>query len=279
MSIPSDATAPAVDYATITARQQATWSEGDFNVLALAVMPASDNLVAALDVRGGEKVLDIACGSGNAALVAARRNADVFGIDYVPALVARARERARAEGTTVDFREGDAQSLPFPDGTFDVVLSVFGVMFAPDQARAAGELLRVARPGGRIGIASWMPEEYGGDFFRVHAKYLPPPAGLVPPTKWGTEGAVRELLGASVSSSTLSFERRTFHQYYRSEAHALETFCTYFGPTRRVLASLEAARKREFEADLLEVLHRYNRAKDGSAVIESAYLQVLGTKA
>lgn len=266
-----------IDYAAITERQKATWSEGDFNVIALAVMAASEAVVSAVDVHAGERVLDIACGSGNAALIAARRNADVTGIDYVPALVERAKMRAQAEGTKVDFRVGDAQELPFPDGSFDVVVSVFGVMFAPDQQRAARELLRVTRPGGRIGVVSWMPEEFGGDFFRTHGKYLPPPPGLAPPVRWGSEAGVRELFGSNAAA--LSFERLTFCQHYRSEAHALETFRTYFGPTRKVLASLEPSRHADFEGELLDVFRRYNRAKDGTAAIESRCMQVLATKA
>ena len=265
-----------IDYATITERQRATWSDGDFNVLALGVMPASEALIAAVDVHGGERVLDIACGSGNAALVAARRNADVTGIDYVPALIERAKARAQAEGTKIDFRVGDAQDLPFGDGSFDVVVSVFGAMFAPDQQRTASEIARVTRAGGRIGLLNWMPEDFGGDLFRTHGKYLPPPPGLAPPVRWGTEPAVRELFGSNVES--LSFERLTFFQHFRSEAHALEIFRTYFGPTRRVLASLEPARHADFEGELLEVFHRYNRANDGSAAIECRCMRVLAKR-
>jgi SAM-dependent methyltransferase len=264
-----------IDYTAITERQRATWSEGDFNVLALGVMPASEGIVAAVDVHAGERVLDVACGSGNAALVAARRNAEVNGIDYVPALIERAKARAHAEGTAIDFRVGDAQELPFPAGTFDVVVSVFGVMFAPDQQRAARELLRVTRSGGRIGLMNWMPEDFGGDLFRTHGKYLPPPPGLAPPVRWGTESALRELFGDAVS---LSCERFTFFQHFRSEAKAFETFSTYFGPTVKVLASLEPARHADFERDLLDVFHRYNRASDGSAAIESRCMRVLLTK-
>src|SRR5688572_1145589 len=209
-----------VDYAAITQRQQTTWSTGDFNVLALSVMPVSDALVLAVDPHAGERVLDIACGSGNTALVAARRNTDVSGIDYVPALIERAKQRASAEGTKIHFQTADAQALPFPDESFDVVLSVFGVMFAPDQEKAAQELVRVTRRGGRIGLGNWMPEGYGGDFFRAHSKYVPPPEGLKPGVRWGTEAGARELLGAHTSA--LTFERRTFFQYFRSEAHALE---------------------------------------------------------
>jgi SAM-dependent methyltransferase len=265
-----------IDYTAITERQRATWSEGDFNVVSLGVMPASEAIVAAVDVHGGERVLDVACGSGNAALVAARRNADVTGIDYVPALIERAKTRAQAEGTKIDLRIGDAQELPFADGSFDVVVSVFGVMFAPDQQRAARELLRVTRSGGRIGLMNWMPEDFGGDLFRTHGKYLPPPAGLAPPVRWGAESAVRELFGDSAAS--LSCERFTFFQHFRSEAHALETFRKYFGPTVKVLASLDAARHADFERELLDVFRRYNRADDGSAAIESRCMRVLATK-
>lgn len=261
-----------IDYSAITERQQATWSDGDFNVLALAVMPASEALVAAVDVRAGERVLDIACGSGNAALVAARRYADVTGIDYVATLVERAKARAQADGVRAEFRVADAQALPFADESFDVTLSVFGVMFAPDQARAARELLRVTRPGGRVGLTSWMPEEFGGDLFRTHAKYLPPPAGLAPPPRWGTEGAVRELLGSGAKD--FSFERVTFFQHFHTESHALETFRTYFGPTRKVLSSIAPERRADFERDLLDVFKRYNSATDGTASIESCCMQV-----
>jgi SAM-dependent methyltransferase len=270
-------TTTAIDWDAITARQRTTWSDGDFNALALAVMPASETVVEALDIHAGERVLDVACGSGNAALVAARRHAEVAGVDYVPALIERANARARAEDTRVDFRVADAQELPFADDSFDVTLSVFGVMFAPDQKRAARELTRVTRSGGRMGIVSWMPEHFGGDLFRAHAKYLPaPPTGLEPPPRWGTETAIRELLGAHATA--LSFEQHTFFQYFRSEAHALDIFRTYFGPTRKVLASLEPARQQAFERDLLAVFRRYNRAQDGTAALESRCMQVLATK-
>jgi SAM-dependent methyltransferase len=269
--------ATTIDYGTITQRQQATWSAGDFNVLALGIMPVSDALVLAADPHAGQRVLDIACGSGNTSLVAARRHADVYGIDYVPALVERAKQRATAEGTKIDFQTADAQALPFPDGHFDVVLSVFGVMFAPDQEKAASELLRVTRSGGRIGLANWMPEAIGGDLFGLHAKFVPPPAGLKPGVRWGTDVGARELIGAKTSA--LSCERRRFSQYFRSEAHALEVFRTYFGPTKKAFEIVEPARHPELEKGLLELFHRYNRASDGTAVLESEYMQMLATKA
>ena len=185
--------------AELTARMQQTWAAGDFNRVALGITEASQALVSAVDVRPGERVLDVACGSGNAALAAAHRHAEVVGLDYVPALIERARKRAEAEGSTVDFRVGDAQALPFEDHAFDVVLSVFGVIFAPDQERAMAELLRVTRPGGRIALATWMPEGMGGETFRAMSRHVPPPPGARPVVRWGSEAGLREISGGAVT--------------------------------------------------------------------------------
>lgn len=266
------------DYQTITERQQATWATGDFNTISLKIMDMSEALVRAVDPHAGQRVLDIACGSGNAALVAGRRDCDVTGIDYVPELIERARMRAATDGVDIDFRVGDAQALPFPDASFDVVLSVLGVMFAPDQEKAASELLRVCRPGGTIGLASWMPEAFGGDFFATHARYAPPPLGAKPPVRWGTDAGLDELLGPGVSS--IKNERRTVFAYYRSVAHAAQFHCAYFGPTIRALegAADDASRER-LKSDLLDVFTRYNRATDGTAKVEYEYLQTIATRA
>ena len=269
--------ADAPDYRGVTAKQQATWATGDFNEIARQVMTVSAATVDAVDPHAGQRVLDIACGSGNAALIAARRYCEVSGIDYVPALVERARQRAAAEGTKVDFQVGDAQELPFPDASFDAVMSVFGIMFAPDQERAAGELLRVCRPGAKIGLACWMPTEFGGEFFSAAARYVTPPAGVKPPVRWGTEAGVQELLGDGCSS--LRVERRTFKQYYRSPEHALEVFKAYFGPVNRAYQIVPAERHDDMTRDFLDVWRRHNRAGDGTAVIESAYAQVLAVRA
>ena len=264
-----------MDNSALTSRMQQTWATGDFNRVAVGILDASDALVRAVDVRPGERVLDVACGSGNAALAAARRYADVVGLDYVPALIARARLRAEAEGTQVEFQVGDAQALPFPDNTFDVVISVFGVIFAPDQERAMTELLRVTRPGGRIGLATWMPEGMGGETFRAMSKYVPPPPGALPVVRWGTGEGLREIAGGSID---FTLNRRTFFQYYRSVDHMLDTFFQFFGPAVRARESVGEAGYPALRRDLGEVFGRLNRATDGTAQVASDYLEVLMTK-
>lgn len=266
-----------VDYQVITERQQATWATGDFNVISRLTMPMSEALVGAVDPHAGQRVLDIACGTGNAALVAGRRYCDVTGIDYVPALIERARMRAAAEGMDIDFRVGDAQALPFPDASFDVVLSAIGVMFAPDQEQAASEILRVCRPGGLIGLASWMPEAFGGDFFAAHARYVPPPASVKPPTRWGTDTGLEELLGDGVSS--IKSERRAFLAYFHSTTHAVEVHRASFGPTMRAFETVDADAHEGLWQDIEDVFRRYNRATDGTAAVEYQYLQTIAARA
>lgn len=265
----------SIDHKATTATQQATWSEGDFHEIARQNVVLAEALCTALDPHAGQRVLDVACGSGAAAMVAARRYCEVNGIDYVPALIDRARQRAQAEGYTVDFRVADAQDLPFPDATFDIVMSVYGVQFAPDQEKAARELLRVCRIGGRIGLASPMPEGWSGDWFATHARYAPPPPGLQSPLRWGTEGGVSRLLG----EAPCAIESRvcTALQYYRSLVHAMEVFTTYFGPTLRILGLLDEDTQQQFRNDLEAVFIRHNRATDGTAIIENTYLQTIVT--
>lgn len=266
------------DFATITGRQQQTWATGDFNVIALSVIAASEQLVEAANPRPGQRVLDVACGSGNVALIAARRYCEVTGIDYVPELIARAQQRAAADGVSVDFREGDAQALPVADDSYDAVLSVFGVMFAPNQERAAAELLRVCRSRGTLGIASWTPDGWGGDLFRALSKHLPPPAaGLKPGVRWGTEEGIRELLGSGTTAITCA--TRVFSQYYRSIDHALELFLTYYGPTTRPYAAADPAGREAIRRDIEAVFSKYNEATDGTCVMRSEYLQVIATRA
>jgi SAM-dependent methyltransferase len=265
-----------MDYAAITGRQRETWGLGDFNVIAIGNMPVAEALVAEVSPRPGQRVLDVACGSGNVALVAARRQCDVVGIDFVDALVERARQRAAADGVTVDFRQADAQALPFADGTFDVAMSVFGVMFAPDQERAAAELLRVTRPGATIGLACWMPKEFGFDIFRAVAGYAPPPPGLRPPQRWGTEEGVHELLGAGCASITC--ERKTVTSWARSIDQIVGWMTSYFGPIVRAMSTLDDDGQRALRADVTAVYERYNRATDGTAAIEMAYLRTIATR-
>ncbi|HSD20105.1 MAG TPA: class I SAM-dependent methyltransferase [Anaeromyxobacter sp.] len=267
---------PTVDLAAVKAKQQATWSSGDYSVVGTTLQIVGEALCEAVDLRSGERVLDVACGNGNAALAAARRFAQVTGVDYVPALLARAGARAAAEGLPLDLREGDAEALPFPDGAFDVVLSTFGVMFAPDQERAARELLRVCRHGGRIGLASWTPDGFTGQMFKVVASHVPPPAGLRGPPLWGTEARLAELFGAEARE--LRRQRREFAFRYRSTAHWLEVFRTWYGPTHRAFAALAPEGQDALAADLAALVDRYNVARDGTMVVPGAYLEAVITR-
>lgn len=266
----------AIDLHAITQTQQATWGTGDFHEVARQNVVIAEALCDTVDPRPGQRVLDVACGSGTAALVAARRYCEVSGIDYVPDLIGRASQRAEAEGFAIDLQVADAQALPFDDASFDVVLSVYGVQFAPDQQRAADELLRVCRPGGRIGLASPMPEGWSGDFFATHARYAPPPPEVQPPLRWGTDQGVTELLGHGVRS--LTSQPHTALQYYRSVDHAVQVFSGYFGPTLRALEMLGSEERSALLADLAVVFDRYNRAGDGTAVVENTYLQTVAVR-
>lgn len=264
------------DYEAVTETQKATWASGDFHEIARQNVVMAEALCEAADPHGGERVLDVACGSGTAALVAARRYCEVVGIDYVPDLIERARARATAEALEVEFRVEDAQALPFADASFDVVLSVYGVQFAPDQARAASELLRVCRPGGRIALASPMREGWSGDFFATNARYNPPPPEVAPPLRWGTEEGLAELLGEGTRS--LESEPRRALQYYRSIDHAVEVFSSYFGPTIRAAEAAGTDGQQRLRKDLEAVFARYNRATDGTAVVENTYLLTVATR-
>jgi ubiquinone/menaquinone biosynthesis C-methylase UbiE len=265
------------DFGAITARQQATWSAGDFSEVGRQVIPVSEALVEAVDPHAGQRVLDVACGAGNAALAAARRYCDVSGIDYVPSLIERAQERAAAERTPVDFRVADAQALPYADATFDAVLSVFGVMFAPDQEKAAAELLRVTKPGGKIGLACWMPEGMVFEFFGENSKRVPPPPGTKPGHRWGTEEGLRELYGDGIAK--LETQKRTVHMYFKSADHAVDMFRRYFGPTVRAFEMAGTDGAEAFAQDLRRVYEKWNRATDGTGKFEAVYLQSIATRA
>lgn len=271
-----DTHAAGLDLRELTDRQQAAWAEGDFSQIARQVIRASEELCVALDPRPRQRVLDVACGSGNAALTVARRDCDVTGIDFVPAQIERARQRAVAERCAVDFQVQDAQALTFPDATFDVVLSVFGVMMAPDRKKAAAEILRVCRPGGKIGLANPTPEGLGGDFFKVHATYLPPSECLLPAGRWGTEPGLRELFGTAIQS--MATTRRSLYMYFRSIDHIVEAFRTHFGPTIRAFACVEPRDQERLRRDLRRVFERYNRAPDGTVVAEFEYLQAVAIR-
>ena len=257
----------------ITNNQKQTWSKGDFNEIARQNVVMAEELVKAVDPRPGQKVLDLACGSGTAALVATRRYCDVTGIDYVPELIDRARKRAEASGLKAGFLVADAQNLPFPDNSFDVILSVYGVQFAPDQEKAAAEMIRVCKPSGKIGLAGPIPEGWSGDFFATHGRYVPPPPGVKSPLRWGTEVGLHELLGDAAKS--IKSEKREALQYYLSTGHAVEVFKTWFGPTLNALEKIDADQHEHFLNDLKEVFERYNKATDGTAIVENSYFQTI----
>ncbi|MEX2542390.1 MAG: class I SAM-dependent methyltransferase [Trueperaceae bacterium] len=264
----------ASEYDAITQHQRETWATGDFNEIARQNVCMAEALCDAVDLHADERVLDIACGSGTAALVAARRYCRVTGIDYVSSLIERAERRSDADGLAADFLVADAQNLPFADASFDALLSVYGVQFAPDQALAAREMLRVCRPGGRIGLATPLAEGWSGDFFATHAKYSPPPPSIDTPLRWSADAGLDKLLGAECSS--IVSEPRTALQYYRSIDHAVEVFLNYFGPS--IKAAKAGGAGAGLRNDLEAVFERYNRASDGTAVIENRYLMTVAVR-
>jgi SAM-dependent methyltransferase len=270
------ATAAPLDLAAVKARQQVTWASGNFAEIATLIVPVAERLADAADLRAGSTVLDVASGSGNAALAAARLGCVVTGIDYVPALLARGRERAAAERLRIFLREGDAEAIPFADASFDAAVSVFGSMFAPDQRRAAAELARVTRPGGTIALASWAPDGFVGAMFETVAGYVPPPSGLASPMLWGTEEHVDELFGPGV---VWAHRRRTFTFRFASADAFVESFAAYYGPT---LKALEAAGpdRDGLWGDLRDLALSWNRLEQpGPIAVPSTYLESVGLRA
>jgi SAM-dependent methyltransferase len=268
----------AVDLNAVRQAQQKTWSEGDFAMVAGMVQMVAEELVEAIDIVADERVLDVACGSGNGALAAARRAwGNTVGVDFVPALLERGRERAVAERLEVEFVEGDAADLPFGVGEFDVVISIFGAMFAPEHEKTAAELLRVCKPGGRIGMANWVPDGGVGKMFMTIAKHAPPPPGVVPPLLWGVESHLADVFGDGISD--LRVERRKSRQVFRSADHYLEFFRTYFGPTKVAYERVGPEGEAALTADLKAFLGEYNVAGERALVIEPEYLQVVATRA
>lgn len=267
------ASAPAPDLAALKARQRAAWSSGDYAVIGTRLQIVGEDLCEALDLRGGEKVLDVAAGNGNASLAAARRWCEVTATDYVSALLEHARARAEADGLELAFQEADAEDLPFDDGSFDVVMSTFGVMFTPAQERAAREMLRVCRCGGRIGLANWTPEGFIGQLFKTLGKYIPPAAGTRSPALWGTRARIEELFGEQATDITATPRHYVFR--FRSPQHWIDVFRTYYGPVLKAFAALEPHARVAFEADLRQLIARFNRANDGTAAIAGEYLEIV----
>jgi len=274
MNIQTPATV-ITDLSAVKSRQQAAWSSGDYAIVGTTLQIVGESVCEAIDLRGGQRVLDVAAGNGNATLAAARRFADVVSTDYVGALLERGRERAAAERLPVTFEEADAENLPFADASFDVVLSTFGVMFTPDQQRAANELLRVCRPGGKIGLANWTPEGFIGQLFKTIGKYVPPAPGVKSPALWGTKAHLDALFGGKAA---IEAQSKHFAFRYRSPAHMLTVFRTYYGPVLKAFAAIDTNSQQALEAEIIGLIERFNTAEDGTAVIRSEYLEIVISK-
>ena len=261
------------DLDAVKARQRATWASGDFGIIGTTLQIVGESLCEAVDLRAGTKVLDVAAGNGNCSLAAARRWCDVTATDYVPALLEDGRRRAEADRLPIAFKEADAEALPFDDESFDVVLSSFGVMFAPDHRRAARELVRVCRPGGRIGLANWTPGGFIGQLFTVVGKYAPPPLSLTPPSRWGVEEHLDHLFNGSATE--IRTERRNFVFRYRSPQHWIDVFRAWYGPVHRVFAGLAEEAQRRLEQDLVALIDGFNCSGDSTMVVPGEYAEVV----
>ena len=266
-----------VDLNAVKQQQRIGWQTGDYARIGNTLQIIAELLVEAADVHAGQQVLDVACGQGNAAITAALRFAEATGVDYAPNLLDQARQRAAVLHLDATFTEGDAENLPFPDASFDTVLSTVGVMFAPDHQRAADELVRVTRAGGTVALAAWTPDGMVGELFRIVGKYAPPPAGIVPAVRWGTAGHLSDLFGTRVEWTALTGRQYVFR--FRSPGHYADYMCRYYGPTARLSAGLDEARRTAFHTDLADLVTRYNRATDGTVAAVADYLEAVGTVA
>lgn len=264
---------PVIDLAALKARQHGAWSSGDYCVVGTTLQLVGESLCEAMDLRSGSTLLDVAAGNGNGSLAAARRWCDVTATDYVPALLERARERADAERLSMTFQEADAENLPFPDAFFDNVMSIFGVMFTADHDRAAAELLRVCKPGGSIGMANWTPEGFIGQVFKTIGRHVPPPAGARSPALWGTRARLQEMFPENVAS--IAATPRHFVMRYKSPAHWLDIFRTFYGPVLKTFGALDTTGQQALAADLIALIERFNRADDGTMVVPSEYLETV----
>ena len=267
-----------VDYAAIKRRMRETWMEGDLGVIAAHNVKLGEQFVSRIGIQPGMKLLDVACGTGNTSIPAARSGAEVTGVDFALNLLEQARVRAAQDGLKIQFDEGDAESLPYADAAFDVVISMFGAMFAPRPERVAAELLRVCRPGGKIAMANWTPTGFTGVMFKTTSKHIPPPAGLAPPVLWGDEATVRQRLGSGVTQITCTKQPAEF-RFDASPAGVVKVFRRYFGPTKVAFDSLDPAGQTELANDLERTWMQANEATDGTTLVRNEYLEVHAIKA
>lgn len=265
----------APDYAAIKEKQKAAWSSGDYSVVGVTLQIVGESLCEALDVRAGQRILDVAAGNGNCSLAAARRFCDVTSTDYVQNLLGRGQERAAAEGLQMTFQLADAEALPFADSAFDAVASTFGVMFAPDQKRAAAEMLRVCRHGGKVGMANWTPDSFIGRLFKTLGGYVTPAPGLMSPALWGTRERIVELFPAAAA---VAVTERHFVMRYRSAQHWIDTWRSIYGPLQKAFETLDAQKQQALETDLIALIESMNVARDGTMVVPSKYLEIVVTK-
>jgi len=270
------AAAPAASFEEVKGRQRATWASGDFGIIGTTLQIVGEELCEALDLRAGKKVLDVAAGNGMVSLAAARRWCDVTSTDYVGSLLERGRARAMAEGLPIEFKVADAEALPFADGSFDTVVSTFGVMFTPNQDQAAAELLRVCKSGGQIGLTNWTPDGFIGQLFKTLGKYLPPPPAAKSPLLWGTRARLTELFAAG--ATWIKTEPREFKFRYRSAEHFVDVFRTYYGPTLKAFSALDVPQQIRLEKDLYDLIGRMNTADDKTMVVPSEYLEIVIVK-
>ena len=264
------------DTVKVKSRQRDAWGSGDYSVVGTTLQIVGEELCEAIDLRAGERVLDVAAGNGNASLAAARRHCEVVSTDYVAALLERGSERAAAERLPIEFRVADAEALPFGNASFDAVVSTFGVMFVADHDRAAAEMLRVVRPGGKIGLANWTPEGFIGQMFKVVGKHVPPPAGVKSPLLWGSTARLGELFASAKAS--VSSSKRDFNFRYKSPAHFVDVFRTWYGPVHKAFGALDKAGQAGLENDLIALIGRFNVSKDATMIVPSEYLEVIVTR-
>jgi SAM-dependent methyltransferase len=265
------------DYAAIKSKQNAAWASGDYARIGVTLQIVGESLAEAMDLAPDAKVLDVAAGNGNATLAFARRWCDVTSTDYVGALLSRGRARAEAEGLLITYQVADAEQLPFADASFDAVVSTFGVMFAPNQGRAATELLRVCRPRGKIGLANWTPEGFIGQVFKAIGRQIPPPRGINSPALWGSKAWIDESFGPHAQSIAVRDHSYVFR--YRSPQHFVDEFRTYYGPVHKAFLALDAMGQAALETDLLATVGRFNTARDGSVRVPSGYAEIVIDKA